>query len=198
MSISKLIYCKQLYYILTVQDQNNSFFISYLVNNMLYLLGHEFVPSATPLLPDWSRLQILLFSLLCCICGRYLLMIILVLLLWNDMFYHEIDCIFLGCIFVFRFPLGGNCFLITCSDRFIIVERGIHSLFIKISLFVTNFSISLGLWPLITASRWVYIYRQVSVLSFWLVSCHRLFLPIWSLFCHISLIVSTFEIFYPL
>ena len=49
--IPKLSSYKQLYYLPTVQDQDSSHpFFSYLVNNFLNLLCHEFVLSTTHLL----------------------------------------------------------------------------------------------------------------------------------------------------
>jgi len=61
---------------ITVQDQNNSFYSFHTLKNLVSLLGHEFVPSTTPLLAGLSRLKIFFFSLLCHICETYLLLII--------------------------------------------------------------------------------------------------------------------------
>src|SRR5574339_299879 len=76
LNLSKFRSCKKLYYMITVKDQNNSLFFSYPVKNLVSLLGHEFVPSTTPLLAGLSRLKIFFFSFLFHICDTYLLLII--------------------------------------------------------------------------------------------------------------------------
>jgi len=73
--IPKLTSYKQLNYLPTVQDQDSSHpFFSYLVNNFLNLLCHEFVLSTTHLLAGCFFLKNNFSSLRCLICGMYSLL----------------------------------------------------------------------------------------------------------------------------